>query len=394
MTHVCFVDQSGSLGGAELMLLDLIQSSTLQTRVIVLEEGPFPDRLRSAKVTTDIVPLGKLAAGVTKQATIQRALRSIPGLLGCAKQIAALASRSDLIYANTQKALVVSMLASMFRRKPVIFHLHDLLTASHFSAANRRVAVVLMNRCDAVICNSNATLEAYLQSGGRPKSHHVVYNGFQPTMTNTGSSRAEVRRELGIRDDAFVVGAFGRLAAWKGQRVLLDATEKSVTAVDHVLMVGEALYTDDDRRYAASLKQQADCGTLRERVNFLGHRDDVPALMMACDVIVHTSTQPEPFGRVIVEGMLAGKPVIATNAGGVPEIIQHDVDGLLVPPGDADALATALRRLSDDPALRMRLAKAGMQKAIEKFSTRQMVDGVEKVIQEVIEGSRKRKLRP
>ncbi len=86
---------------------------------------------------------------------------------------------------------------------------------------------------------------------------------------------------------------------------------------------------------------------LANRAHFLGFRDDVPALMKGVDIVAHTSIAPEPFGRVVVEGMLAGKPVIAARDGGVTEIIDDGRDGLLVPSGDANALAAAIRQLAD-----------------------------------------------
>lgn len=105
-----------------------------------------------------------------------------------------------------------------------------------------------------------------------------------------------------------------------------------------------------------------------ERVGFAGFRTDVGALMSGVDLVVHTSTTPEPFGRVIVEGMLAGRPVVATRGGGVEEIVADAVTGLLVPPNDPAALVAAMRRLLEDPHFAESLAAAGRQSATERFS--------------------------
>ena len=119
------------------------------------------------------------------------------------------------------------------------------------------------------------------------------------------------------------------------------------------------------------------------RVHFLGFREDVPTLMQAVDVVAHTSIEFEPCARVIVEGMLSERPVVATAVGGVPELVEDGVSGLLVPPGDAQALASALQRVLNDTTLAARLAAAGHARALERFTLDRMGREVERVIREV-----------
>jgi glycosyltransferase involved in cell wall biosynthesis len=106
--------------------------------------------------------------------------------------------------------------------------------------------------------------------------------------------------------------------------------------------------------------------------------------MKACDVVVHASTSAEPFGRVIVEGMLAGRPVVATAAGGARELIEDRVNGLLVPPGDARALASALRSLLAEPARAREMAEAGQQLARERFSPALISASIDSVLREAV----------
>jgi glycosyltransferase involved in cell wall biosynthesis len=108
-------------------------------------------------------------------------------------------------------------------------------------------------------------------------------------------------------------------------------------------------------------------------VHFLGFRSDVPRLMRTVDIVALTSSVPEPFGRVVVEGMLARRPVIATGVGGVPEIVT-DGTGVLVPPGDARALASALTRLLSDPVFAGEVACKGRLRATTHFTVEAMVD--------------------
>jgi len=118
-------------------------------------------------------------------------------------------------------------------------------------------------------------------------------------------------------------------------------------------------------------------------VHMLGPRDDVPRLLAACTVVVHASVLPEPFGRVLVEAMLAGRPVIASNAGGVPEVVTDGETGVLVSPGDARALGEALDALRRDPVRTSAMAGRGAARARERFSRDAMLTGVRRVVDEV-----------
>jgi glycosyltransferase involved in cell wall biosynthesis len=171
-------------------------------------------------------------------------------------------------------------------------------------------------------------------------------------------------RQAGRDDRPLAVGIVGRLAPWKGQHVFLDAFARAFPDGDEcALVIGDALFQEED--YAARLHHQADELGIASRVTFRGFRADVPAELADLDVLVHASVIPEPFGQVVVEGMAAGLPVIATDAGGPAEIITPGTDGVLVPLGDAPALAAALRRLAADRGLRARLGSAARARATD-----------------------------
>jgi glycosyltransferase involved in cell wall biosynthesis len=274
----------------------------------------------------------------------------------------------DVLYANSQKAMIVAALAGWTSNTPVIWHLRDLLTDDHFSSFHRWVAITAANLGVAcVIANSEATRSAFIDAGGARHRCHVVHNAisakaFTP-MPNI--ERHQLRRDLGI-GDVPLVGVFSRLADWKGQHVLVDALTELPNV--HVLFVGEALF-ESDVGYASTLRNRVCSLGLDDRVHFTGFRHDVPRLMQAVDVVAHTSVAPEPFGRVVVEGMLSERPVVATRAGGVPEIIEHEYSGLLIPPNDAPALAVALRRLFSNPTFAQDMARNGRNEAIRRFSS-------------------------
>lgn len=113
---------------------------------------------------------------------------------------------------------------------------------------------------------------------------------------------------------------------------------------------------------------------MESRITFTGHSDQVPEWMAVCDIVVHCSTAPEPFGLVIVEGMAAHKPIIASDGGGAQEIVMDKVTGQLTPMKDADALATAINRYIENPVWAKELAMNGYTRSKELFSTQAMLD--------------------
>ena len=170
-----------------------------------------------------------------------------------------------------------------------------------------------------------------------------------------------MREELGIRARRAGDRIVGNIQEWKGQHVLLEAMVAVVGAYPQAvaLVVGGAHRSG--RAYADSLRRFVAEHGLANNVVFTGARQDVPDVMNAMDVIVHSSVRGEPFGRVIIEGMSVGRPVIATRAGGVPEFVADGKNGLLVPAGDPAALASVLCRLFEDQELRDRLSRGALE---------------------------------
>jgi glycosyltransferase involved in cell wall biosynthesis len=280
------------------------------------------------------------------------------------------AREADLIYANSPKALLVARVARLVRRKPVLWFLHDLLDETHFSRRSIRLLVTTANRTAArILANSKATAAAFISAGGRSDLTRVVYAGFD------AATFPDAPVDLGW-EGLQVAGVFGRITPWKGHDVVLRALANipSLAAV-FVGEVEDATYGNELRRLARELG-------VAERVRFLGFRNDVPQLMRAVDCIVHVSIDPEPFGRVVVEGMLAGRPVITTRAGGVPEIIENGVSGILIAPGSPEELAEALRRILSDPVATTRMAASGQARALTLFSEARMLREIEQHVNE------------
>ncbi len=411
---ILFVDQSGQLGGAELCMADIAASFLPDAQALLLADGPFAEALRLREIAVDVLPLPGALARASKQSrpksiiidetsgstgvspvsptnsagiaprqtgetpvlpdgTFRRRskqsggtsfLLAAPATLAFLLRLQAHLRRADVLYFNTAKALLFGCVANIIARKPAIFHLHDLWTEDHFSARNIRLLVAAANCMDQVIANSRASADAFRRAGGTAPVQ-VIPNGFDAAPFDAVSE--ETIRSLRARwnpQGGPVAAVFGRLARWKGQRVLIEAAQRIPNLT--VWVVGEAFFTEDDAAYAEELREAA-C-PLGPRVQFLGFQPDVPSLMRAADLIVHTSTAAEPFGRVVVEGMLARKPVIATSAGGPGEILADGISGILVPPADVDAMADAMAKVINDPALAARLGATARERAVSDYS--------------------------
>jgi glycosyltransferase involved in cell wall biosynthesis len=362
--NILFLDQSGKPGGAELCLLDIAKHYRDRCLVGLLADGSFRELLEQQHIPVKI--LTQQAIQVQKESGLWQGLKSMGRLLPLMQAVATLACEFDVIYANTQKALVVAVMANLFSKRPLVYHLHDIVSADHFSGVNRQIIITLANRfASTVIANSQATQLAFVAAGGRQELTTVVYNGFQLEQYQpSATERSQLRDSLALHDN-FVIGHFSRLSPWKGQHLLLHALAQCPETVT-AIFVGDALFGEDE--YVQQLHQLVDQLKLQQRVTFLGFRSDVPQLMAACDLVAHTSTAPEPFGRVIVEAMLCGTPIIAAGAGGATELIEHGKNGWLVPPDDCGKLAEMIYHCYQNRDDMTTIAQHAQQTARDRFN--------------------------
>jgi glycosyltransferase involved in cell wall biosynthesis len=384
MMKILFLDQSGKLGGAELSLLDIAAAWSDRCLVGLFQDGEFRRRLEVRSIPVRVLSQ-QGPIGVSKDSGLFKSLGAMGQFLPLVQTVVRLSRDYDVIYANTQKAFVVGAIASVIARRPLIYHLRDILSIEHFSGINLKVAVTLANRCAAkVIANSQATRDAFVAAGGKPGIVKVIHNGFDPAQyCATPEQKFAIRNNLGENKldwhDRFIVGHFSRLSPWKGQHVLLEALADCPERVCAVF-VGAALFGEED--YVGELHRQVERLGLQSRVQFLGFRSDVTALMAACDLVAHTSTAPEPFGRVIVEGMLCGRPVVVAAAGGAMEIIEPGETGWQSPPGDALKLAEIINYCNQHPEPTAIIAAAGQRSATQRFSLDRLLQAITNLIQE------------
>jgi len=271
-----------------------------------------------------------------------RGLRQTARLLAeefpAARQLARIVRRADvdvLHLGNGVRANFDGILAGWMTGTPVVCHVKgfEKYGSRERWAARRLGALIFMTEAIAEHCRGHGIVARHNQ---------VIYDAVDPAWLIPSRDREAVRRELGVAADTPLIAISGNIQEWKGQLVLVEAMGciAELHPGAHCLIVGGVHRSGEE--YAAGLRRRVIELGLGKRVHFLGFRDDIPDLMNAIDVVVHASVRPEPFGRVILEGMLAGKPMIAANAGGVRELIRDRETGFLVDPGDEQALAARL----------------------------------------------------
>jgi len=379
---ILFLDQSGKPGGAELCLIDIAKPYRDSCLVGLFADGSFRNLLEQQHIPVQVLATEPIQ--VRKESSFAQGLGSVSSLMPLIARVVRKAREYDLIYANTQKALVVGAIASFLSRRPLVYHLHDILSLDHFSRTNLSIAVTLANaQASLVIANSKASKTAFVKAGGREQITEVVYNGFEPKLYRIDeSSCSQLKQQLGL-DGRFLVGHFSRLSPWKGQHILLEALVRCPEDVT-ALFVGDALFGEQD--YVQLLhKRVAELG-LEERVRFLGFRSDIVPLMNVCDLVAHTSTAPEPFGRVIVEAMLCGRPVVAAEAGGAIELVEPDITGFLIPPGDPTRLAEIIISCRNQPLHAATIAHQAQSQASQCFDLTTVNQQIEKLLYRIVKG--------
>jgi glycosyltransferase involved in cell wall biosynthesis len=227
-------------------------------------------------------------------------------------------------------------------------------------------------RADHVICVSDAAKDNLLANGLLADRCTAIHNGINMDALRRQITRRpeEVREALGIEADRAIVGLAGMIRPWKGQMVLVKAMERvkdSHPEALAIIMGGISDQNTRDREYYDEI-----CEYVRERrlerwIRLLDHQANAPEFLQIFDVMVHTAIDPEPFSRVVIEGMALERPIVASATGGTPEAIADGVSGFLVPAGDSQALADRIVTLLERHDLRARFGRAARETVEQKF---------------------------
>lgn len=354
------VHPSAELYGSDRMLVESVRALAPRwdLHVVLGRGGPLVDACRAAGARVDVLGFPMLHKGMLTPGGVLRFLHEgMAGILAGRRLL--LRERPDVVYVNT---LTVPgwLLAARSAGIPAVCHVHEAEEA--VPAPARWMLAVPLRLARLVLTNSAAARAVLIRSDRRLSGRiRVLHNGVP------GPDRDLVPLRQQVVGDVRLL-LVGRLSHRKGSDVAIEAMrllgERGVAA--HLTLAGD--HADGYARFADDLRARVAQAGLSERVTFLGFEPDVWRLHGAADIVLVPSRW-EPFGNVAVEGMLAGRPVITSDTQGLAEIVQNGRSGLVVPAGDAPALAGAVERLVADWPLARRLAQDGRVRARRRFST-------------------------
>jgi L-malate glycosyltransferase len=368
--RVLYVSHTATISGAERSLLDLL--AALPGSVQPLVATP-PGRLRAAVEGLGI-PTTRITgtAGSLRLHPLHtpRALAEM-AVAGWQVHRAARRQGADLVHANSIRAGVVLALARLGRAATVV-HVRDCLPPGRVSTATLRLVAATAT---TVVANSRYTAASVRAAA--PKARlEVVHNPVDLDRFNPESiDRTRARARLGTAGTRRVLlGVVAQLSPWKGQDTAIEAlTLLRHDGLDaHLLLIGSAKFVADSTRFdnegfVSGLHEMVARAGLQDRVSWLGERDDIPDIVRALDVLLLPSWE-EPFGRAVIEAMALRVPVIATDVGGPPEIIDDGRDGYVLPPRQPRAWANAIRCLAESPERSVEMGRAGRRKVEESFA--------------------------
>ncbi len=373
--NLLYINSVAQTGGAEASLIELaahLNREEFHLRLVTTAEGPLEAKFREIGCQVDHIqfPYFSRRRPLTYWGEIYKLVSLIRG------------ERIDLIHVNCDRAVPHAVLAAKLTGRKVLCHIHDMTRAWFLPRY-----VHWLNRSDRIIANSKATAEHCRIAGMDQGKLQVIYECFEFKRYKQASQkdREAIRHQWGVNDQTIAIGLVGQIIRHKGHKDLLKAAARisSLSKDLKFIIIGDDSLSED-RDFLPELKRFIEEQSLNNSVNFVGHIRDIPRAMSGLDIAVVPSWE-EPFGRVVVEAMASALPVVATQAGGIPEIVSNGESGILIPPQDVDALTDALLMLSQNPDLRRKMGDRGRSVA-ERFDINPHTRLFEQTYKSILEG--------
>jgi glycosyltransferase involved in cell wall biosynthesis len=396
--RIAFLTVSAEMGGSERSLIELLRALRRKRPewtfdVVLPREGPLAAQVRDAGASAVLLPMpaalakfGESAGAATRRMALPRA---VAAALGYARALRRLLRTlgTDVIHSNGLKHHVLAAWAHT-SRTPLVWHIHEYVTPRPLSRTLLRRSA---GRVAVAVANSNSVARDLAAAAGPDLRIETIYNGidlreFAPSADP--SDRADLDALAGwppAPDGTVRIGLVATFGRWKGHDVFLRALAQLDPALPiRAYIVGGAVYDTAGSQYSIDelRRMTADLG-LERRVAFTGFVPRTAPLLRALDIVVHASTQPEPFGLAIAEAMACGCAVVISDAGGAAEIIDAGTNAVSHPPGDAAALSRALADLVADPVRRARLGAAARAAAVRQFDAETFASAFAKVYESV-----------
>lgn len=377
---VLFVSHSSGMWGAErslLLLLKNLNRNLFEPIVVLPRNGPLEEEMLQLNIKIyEIASPWWVRIRNHKDSFIRRMLQEIKAIVRLYRVIKE--EKIDVIYTNT----IVNFsgaIAGVVTKKPHIWHIREILPGNpdlQFFMPYRMLFTFISKTSDKIVANSEATASQF-QGMNTNSKLRVIYNAQERNESDKHNSLNYIN---GVEPADWLVAVVGTLQKRKAQDDAIRAVKIAERVITNIklLLIGDGQKEHKD--YLKNLCLELD---IAKRIVFTGYRNDVPQILSRCKLLLMPSWN-EPFGRVIIEAMAAGIPVVGANGGGAKEIIQEGITGYLVSPKTPSEIAEKMIYLFRNPNVAKELGINGEKVVAEKFSVSNYVHGIEKVLKDVI----------
>ncbi len=385
MKNILFIHQSAELYGSDktlLLLLKNLDKNKFKPIVLLPFDGPLKEALENENIEVVIAPVLKL----------YRKLFTPKNLIGFFKDIKAAFKIVNELHKNYQFTLIYSntlavLLGIMFAWKNNIkhlWHVHEIIEKpSLFKKAF--VGLLSLKSNTHIVYNSQATKVFWELNKSIINKGVVIWNGIEINTPESSTSELfDIRKNLFLaQPNEIILALVGRISRWKGQMILLDAFNNLVQKNENIKLVFVGAPPPNQEKFQEDLEERITSFKLNDKVLIIPFQNEIHKIWQAIDIAVVPSTEPEPFGMVAIEAMLAHKPIVASNHGGLTEIIENNATGFLVTPNSVQDLEIALEKLIQNELLRKEMGEKGYLRVTTAFSVEQYVDSFEKFFEKI-----------
>ena len=287
-------------------------------------------------------------------------------------------NRFDLVMTNTVKAHIYGSIAASLCRIPVIWRFHDILSPTDFSPLLIRI-IILFGRWfpKRILAVSKITKEYLARNGLKDDKIEIIFNGNDSELFEIKDVSKDIRRELKIEGKTKLIGCIGRIVPEKGQKSFLLSIPGVIKKCPEAfsLIIGDVFLKEE--AYKEELLEIIKKNGLEERIKFTGFRKDIGDVIRSLDLVIFPSVAPEAFPLSVLEAMALGKPVIASNIGGVSEMIEDGITGMLIEPNQPDQIADRIIHLLSHREIYEAIGKRAKEVVTERFSLQKYVAAME-----------------
>lgn len=380
MKNILIIHQSSELYGSDktlLVLLSKLNKTEFFPVVILPDEGPLKTELEKQGIKVTIAPVLKVYRKMFTPANLLRFFKQVRTSIKLLDHLNK-EYEFSFIYSNTL-AVLLGMIYARKRKIKHLWHVHEIIVHPKIIAST--FPKLLNKYADVIVCNSYATKANLVQRIPQLASKSiVVHNGLEASQSFEKITNA--KELFGFSQTDIVVTLVGRINRLKGHKWLLEASV-NLLLQDKIKLLFVGAPVPGQEYYQEEIEQIITGNDLTANVKIIPYTKDLTLVWAATDIAVMPSTEAESFGLVALEAMLANKPVIGSDHGGLREIILHDATGMLVEPSSVRELEAALEKLAKNADKRLEFGERGYERAVTEFSLQKYLDSMIRVFRQM-----------